>query len=95
MNDLIGPPRREVLRARGGSGGPGTAYPAALRWAITRHVRPRPARGASVAAILYSLIESAKLCGVAPKAYLLGAVHAAIAVPGTVTLPTPVPPPTT
>jgi len=40
-----------------------------------------------VAAILYSLFESAKLCGVEPKAYVLKATHAAVATPGTVTLP--------
>ncbi|NWF91190.1 MAG: transposase domain-containing protein, partial [Ignavibacteriaceae bacterium] len=40
-----------------------------------------------VAAVLFSLFESAKLCGVEPKAYVLRALHAAIAKPGTVTLP--------
>jgi hypothetical protein len=40
-----------------------------------------------VAAPLYSLIESAKLVGVDPKAYLLPAVRAALATPGRVTLP--------
>jgi len=40
-----------------------------------------------VAAVLYSLLESAKLCGVEPKTYVLKATHAAIAKPGTVTLP--------
>ena len=35
----------------------------------------------------YSLIESAKLCGVEPKEYLLQAVRAALATRGTVTLP--------
>ena len=35
----------------------------------------------------YSLIESAKLCGVEPKAYLLQATRAALENPGTVTLP--------
>lgn len=53
------------------------------------HYGSKSRRGTEVAAILYSLIESAKLCGVEPKAYLLRAVHAAIAVPGTVTLPRP------
>jgi transposase len=57
------------------------------------HYGSKSRRGTEVAAILYSLIESAKLCGVEPKAYLLRAVHAAIAVPGTVTLPLPTPPP--
>jgi transposase len=47
----------------------------------------RSKRGTEVAALFYSLIESAKLVGVDPKAYLLKAVHAAIAVPKTVTLP--------
>lgn len=37
--------------------------------------------------LFYSLIESAKLSGVEPKAYLLQAVRAALADPGTVTLP--------
>lgn len=35
----------------------------------------------------YSLIESAKLCGVEPKAYLFRAVRAALANPGAVILP--------
>jgi len=37
--------------------------------------------------MLYSLIESAKLCGVKPKAYLLYATRAALEDPGRVTLP--------
>ena len=44
-------------------------------------------RGTEVAALFYSLIESAKLCGVEPKAYLLQATHVALETPGTVTLP--------
>ena len=44
-------------------------------------------RGTEVAALFYSLIESAKLCGVEPKACLLPAVRAALANPGTVRLP--------
>jgi transposase-like protein len=59
MNDSVGTLRREVLRARRGSGGPGTRYPAALRSAITRHARQRLARGASVAAIGQELGVSA------------------------------------
>jgi len=51
------------------------------------HYGSRSQRGTEVAALFYSLIESAKLCGVDPKAYLLQAVHAALATPGTVTLP--------
>lgn len=47
----------------------------------------RSKRGTEVAALFYSLIESAKLCGVEPKAYLLQATRAALENPGTVTLP--------
>ena len=47
----------------------------------------RSRRGARVAAILYSLIETAKLCGQEPRAYLKQAAEAAIKRPGTVTLP--------
>ena len=36
------------------------------------HYGSRSQRGTEVAALFYSLIESAKLCGVEPKAYLLG-----------------------
>jgi hypothetical protein len=38
------------------------------------------------AALFYSLIESAKLCGVEPRAYLGEAARRAIRDPGTVTL---------
>jgi hypothetical protein len=53
---------------------------------------PLAAHGTEVAALFYSLIEyslieSAKLCWVEPKAYLLRALRAALATPGTVTLP--------
>ena len=51
------------------------------------HYGSRSRRGTQVAALFYSLLESAKLCGVEPKAYLLTATHAALATPGTVTLP--------
>ena len=51
------------------------------------HYGSRSKRGTEVAALFYSLIESAKLCGVEPKAYLLHAVRAALATPGTVALP--------
>jgi hypothetical protein len=59
--------------------------------------------GTEVAALFYSLIETAKLCGVNPKTYLLEATHAALATPrhrapatrpaemtSRLTLPTPV-----
>jgi transposase len=51
------------------------------------HYGSRSKRGTEVAALFYSLIESAKLGGVEPKAYLLHATRAALASPGTVTLP--------
>ena len=47
----------------------------------------RSKRGAKTAAILYSLIETAKLNGCDPAAYLREAATAAIRHPGTVTLP--------
>ena len=40
-----------------------------------------------VAALFYTLIESAKLAGVEPAGYLAEATRRAIANPGTVTLP--------
>lgn len=43
--------------------------------------------GCSVAALFYSLIETAKLCGVEPKGYLLRATSEALDHPGAVTLP--------
>jgi transposase len=51
------------------------------------HYGSRSRRGTEVAALFYSLVESAKLAGVDPKAYLLKAVHAAITDPKAVTLP--------
>ena len=51
------------------------------------HYGSRSKRGTEVAALFYSLMESAKLCGVEPKAYLLCATRAALENPGTVTLP--------
>ena len=51
------------------------------------HYGSRSKRGTEVAALFYSLIESAKLCGVEPKAYLLCATQAALENPGAVTLP--------
>lgn len=47
----------------------------------------RSKRGAKTAAILYSLIETAKLCGRNPSEYLREAAVAAIRNPCTVTLP--------
>jgi len=51
------------------------------------HYGSRSLRGAQVAALFYSLIESAKLVGVDPAAYLRKAAHHAIGNPGTITLP--------
>lgn len=51
------------------------------------HYGSRSKRGTEVAALFYSLIESAKLCGVEPKAYLLCATQAALENHGAVTLP--------
>jgi transposase len=45
-------------------------------------------RGTEVAALFYSLIETAQLRGEDPAAYLQRAAMAAIGQPGTVTLPT-------
>jgi transposase len=51
------------------------------------HYGSRSERGTRVAALFYSLIESAKLCGVEPRAYLGEATRRTIRNPGTVTLP--------
>jgi hypothetical protein len=51
------------------------------------HLRSKSLRGTQVAALFYSLLESAKLAGVEPTAYLAEATRRAIAAPGTVTLP--------
>lgn len=51
------------------------------------HYGSRSERGTRVAALFYSLIESAKLVGLEPGAYLAEATARAIASPGTVTLP--------
>lgn len=51
------------------------------------HYGSRSHRGTEVAALFYSLFESAKLAGVEPKSYVLRATYAAIDQPGTATLP--------
>jgi len=51
------------------------------------HYGSRSKRGTEVAALFYSLIETAKLAGVNPKTYLLEATHAALENPGTALLP--------
>lgn len=52
------------------------------------HYGSKSKRGTEVAALLYSLIETAQMRGEDPAAYLQRAAMAAIAGPGTVTLPT-------
>lgn len=51
------------------------------------HYGSRSLRGTEVAALYYTLCETAKLIGVDPRAYLLRALYAAIAHPGAVTYP--------
>jgi len=51
------------------------------------HYGSRSKRGTEVAAMLYTLFETAKLAGVDPHAYVLEATRRAIAAPGTATLP--------
>lgn len=55
------------------------------------HYGSRSQRGTEVAALFYTLIETAKLRGINPKAYLRAALMAALITPGAVTLPTPEP----
>src|SRR5439155_5823389 len=50
------------------------------------HYGSRSERGTRVAALCYTLLESAKLAGVEPAAHLAEATRRAIATPGTVTL---------
>jgi hypothetical protein len=50
------------------------------------HYGSKSPRGTQVAALFYTLCETAKLVGVDPHAYLLRAVETAIAQPGAVTL---------
>ena len=51
------------------------------------HYGSRSQRGTQVAALFYTLCETAKLVGVDPHAYLLRALHAAIAQPGASRIP--------
>ena len=51
------------------------------------HYGSRSLRGTQVAALFYTLCETAKLMAVDPHAYLLRALYAAIAQPGAVTYP--------
>ena len=56
------------------------------------HYGSRSLRGTQVAALFYTLCESARLIGVDAHAYLHYAIDAALATPGAVTLPETVPP---
>ena len=51
------------------------------------HYGSKSLRGTQVAALFYSLVESAKLAGLEPAAYLAEATRRAVENPGTVTLP--------
>ena len=51
------------------------------------HYGSKSERGTEVAAIFYSLIESAKLCGINPKDYLLAAAKTALGMPAGVLMP--------
>jgi hypothetical protein len=51
------------------------------------HYGSRSQRGTLVAAILYSLCETAKLHGLDPRAFLIAATKAAIRNPGAITMP--------
>jgi transposase len=51
------------------------------------HYGSRSKRGTEVAALFYSLCESAKIAGTEPRAYLLAAARRALADPAAVTLP--------
>ncbi len=51
------------------------------------HYGSHSKRGAEVAAVMYTLFESAKLAGIDPHRYVLEATRRAIASPGTATLP--------
>jgi len=62
----------------------------ALRGAVIgrkNHYGSRSQRGTEVAALFYSLLESAKACGVDEKTYLLRAAHTALASPDLKLLP--------
>ena len=51
------------------------------------HYGSHSKRGAEVAALCYTLFESAKLAGVDPHRYVIEATRRAIVAPGAVTLP--------
>ena len=51
------------------------------------HYGSKSKRGTEVAALFYTLFETAKLSGVAPRAYVAQAALRAINQPGAITLP--------
>jgi transposase len=51
------------------------------------HYGSRSERGTQVAAVFYTLVENARLCGLDPEEYLTAATERAILDPGTITLP--------
>lgn len=55
------------------------------------HYGSKSRRGTEVAALFYTLLETAKLQGVEPKAYLRAALLAAIRQPATAITPAPIP----
>ncbi len=57
------------------------------------HYGSRSERGTRVAALFYSLIELAKLCGREPRTYLQEATRRAVRNPGTVALARDLKPP--
>ena len=62
----------------------------ALRGAVIgrkNHYGSRSQRGTEVAALFYSLLESAKACGIDERTYLLRAAHSALANPQVTLLP--------
>jgi hypothetical protein len=72
-----------ALSGRAASRGGGVLPGAAERWSVD----PFAGLGARTTTILNSLIETAKLNGIDPAAYLLKAAEAALAQSGAVTLP--------
>jgi hypothetical protein len=74
------------------SGAYNNAVERALRGPVVgrkNHYGSKSKRGTKVAAILYTLCETAKLCGVDPWRYLAIAAKRAVNEPGLITLPQP------
>jgi hypothetical protein len=66
--------------------GDGHAFLGPLRWGPIAEFSRKKIRGIRAAALFYSLIESAKLCGIEPRTYLREATLRAVRNPGTATL---------